>query len=75
MNLSDMAKAHLGNVQVALNDLVKQKEKIEQEINRLVEYLKEGESIVLDYEHVNAQSVDVSNVTDKSSNFLVPGDK
>lgn len=53
MNLADMAKAHLGNVQVALGDLLKQKEKIEQEIARLSEYLKEGESLVLNDEYVN----------------------
>ena len=68
MNLTDMAKAHLGNVQVALNDLVKQKEKIEQEINRLVEYLKEGESTILNSEDVN------KNVSDKPNNFSVLGE-
>lgn len=74
MNLSDMAKAHLGNVQVALNDLVKQREKIEEEINKLVEYLKQGESIILDHEHVNAP-ISESNVADKPNNFSVLGDK
>jgi len=68
MNLTDMAKAHLGNVQGALNDLVKQKEKIEQEINRLVEYLKEGESTILNSEDVN------KNVADKPNNFSVLGE-
>ena len=63
-----MAKAHLGNVQGALNDLVKQKEKIEQEINRLVEYLKEGESTILNSEDVN------KNVSDKPNNFSVLGE-
>lgn len=60
MNLTDMAKAHLGNVQAALGDLLKQKEKIEQEIARLSEYLKEGETLVLDHEHV--QSTPIENV-------------
>jgi hypothetical protein len=51
-----------------LNDLVKQKEKIEQEINRLVEYLKEGESTILNSEDVN------KNVSDKPNNFSVLGE-
>lgn len=46
MDLTDMAKAHLGNVQNALVDLYKQREKIDEEIARLTNYLKEGESIV-----------------------------
>lgn len=62
MNLADMAKAHLNNVNAALNDLLKQKEKIEQEIERLVVYLKEGESLVLDHEHVNSVDSSVTSV-------------
>lgn len=37
-----MAQAHLQNVQSVISDLVKQKESIEQEINKLSEYLKAG---------------------------------
>lgn len=37
-----MAEAHLKSVQNAINDLEQQKEKINQEINRLNEYLKNG---------------------------------
>lgn len=37
-----MAEAHLKSVKNAINDLEQQKEKINQEINRLNEYLKNG---------------------------------
>ena len=42
MSLEDMAKAHLANVQKAIGDLEKQKEKIQQEIDKLSEYFSKG---------------------------------
>ena len=50
MELTDMARAHLENVQGALRDLFAQREKVDQEIARLSAYLKEGESLVLGQE-------------------------
>jgi predicted nucleic acid-binding Zn-ribbon protein len=42
MSLEDMAKAHLSNVQKAIGDLEKQKENIQQEIDKLSEYFSKG---------------------------------
>jgi len=42
MSLEDMAKAHLANVQKAIGDLEKQKENIQQEIDKLSEYFSKG---------------------------------
>lgn len=53
MTIEEMAKAHLENVKKALHDLLVQREKINQEIEKVNEYLKQGEAIVLDSQHVN----------------------
>lgn len=42
MSILDMAKSHLNSVQKAIVDLENQKHNIEQEINKLTEYLKQG---------------------------------
>lgn len=57
MELTDMARAHLSNVQGALRDLYAQREKLDQEIARLSAYLKEGEQLVLSQETVPAEEV------------------
>jgi hypothetical protein len=46
MDLTDMAKAHIGNVQVALQDLYKQKQNIEQEIVKITNYLNEATALI-----------------------------
>lgn len=42
MSILEMAKAHLNSVQKAIVDLENQKHNIDQEINKLTEYLKQG---------------------------------
>lgn len=54
MNIEDMAKAHLETVKKAIADLRTQREKVDQEIDRLVSYVKQGEAIITDYQHVNS---------------------
>lgn len=61
MELADMAKAHLSNIQNAIVDLYKQREKIEEEITKLTNYLKEGEELVSQSQTV-AEDVDVTDV-------------
>lgn len=56
-----MAEAHLKSVQSAINDLEKQKQNINQEINRLNEYLKNG----VDNLQKFSQTVFSDNVVDK----------
>ena len=56
MELTDMAKAHLANVEAALRDLFAQREKIEQEINKMSNYLKEGEALILSQQASNVES-------------------
>jgi predicted nucleic acid-binding Zn-ribbon protein len=46
MDLKDMARAHMGNVQVALSDLYKQKQKIEEEIVKITNYLNEAQALL-----------------------------
>jgi hypothetical protein len=46
MDLTDMAKAHIGNVQAALQDLYKQKQSVEQEIVKITNYLNEATALV-----------------------------
>jgi len=46
MDLTDMAKAHIGNVQAALQDLYKQKQNVEQEIVKITNYLNEATALV-----------------------------
>lgn len=46
MDLVDMAKAHIGNVQAALQDLQKQKQSVEQEIVKITNYLNEAQALV-----------------------------
>jgi peptidoglycan hydrolase CwlO-like protein len=46
MDLIDMAKAHIGNVQSALQDLYKQKQNIEQEIAKITNYLNEATALI-----------------------------
>ena len=46
MELKDMALAHLQNIESALRDLYAQREKMNQEIERLLNYLKEGQALV-----------------------------
>ena len=41
-SIKEMAQAHLSNVQKAIEDLVRQKENIEKEIEKLTSYLNEG---------------------------------
>jgi len=41
-SIKEMAQAHLGNVQKAIQELVMQKENIEKEIEKLTSYLNEG---------------------------------
>lgn len=53
MDLVDMAKAHIGNVQVALQDLYKQKQNIEQEITKITNYLNEASALVQATEEKN----------------------
>lgn len=54
MKIVDMAKAHLEAVRNAMADLANQKSKIENEIARLSEYIKQGEAVISDFEHVNS---------------------
>lgn len=61
MELTDMAKAHLSNIQNAIVDLYKQREKIEEEITKLTSYLKEGEALVSQSQTV-AENADVTDV-------------
>lgn len=56
MNIVDMAKAHLEAVRNAISDLTTQKAKVENEIVRLTEYIKQGEQVITDFEHVNSDS-------------------
>lgn len=42
MSILEMAKAHMGSVQKAIVDLQNQKQNIEQEIQKLTEYLSQG---------------------------------
>lgn len=53
MTIEEMAKAHLENVKKALNDLLVQRQRINEEIEKINEYLKQGEALVLDSQHVN----------------------
>lgn len=57
-----MAQAHLQNVQSVISDLVKQKESIEQEINKLSEYLKVGAETI---DKFNSQHQTYDNVVSK----------
>lgn len=50
MNIEDMAKAHLDNVSGAINDLLLQKRKIEEEIERLSAYISQGERVITDHQ-------------------------
>ena len=54
MTIEDLAKAHLETVKKAISDLRTQREKVDQEIDRLVSYVKQGEAIITDYQHVNS---------------------
>lgn len=56
MTIEEMAKAHLENVKKALNDLLIQRERINQEIEKINQYLVEGQSLVLSNENVNQVS-------------------
>lgn len=60
MTIEEMAKAHLENVKKALNDLLVQRQRIHEEIEKINEYLKQGEALVLDSQHVN-QAVSTDN--------------
>jgi predicted nucleic acid-binding Zn-ribbon protein len=53
MNIVDMAKAHIETVKNALMDLSNQRIKVETEITKLSEYIKHGEAVISDFEHVN----------------------
>jgi len=46
LNLSQLAEAHLMNVQREIAGLNEQKTRIDGEINRLTEYLKDGIEII-----------------------------
>lgn len=65
MNISDMANAHLETVRGAVRDLFAQKEKIDQEITRLSQYIQQGESVVTDFSHVNDEVSESSSVDPK----------
>jgi signal transduction histidine kinase len=54
MTVEEMAKAHLETVRKAVNDLLGQRDKIDTEIARLKEYITTGESVILNYQHVNS---------------------
>lgn len=45
-NVKEMAEAHLNNVAKAIEELVMQKQNIEQEIEKLTSYLNEGKEEV-----------------------------
>ena len=53
MTIEEMAQAHLENVKKVLNDLLIQREKINQEVEKINEYLRQGEALVLDHKHLN----------------------
>ena len=57
MSILEMAKAHLNSVQKAIVDLENQKNNIDQEINKLTEYLKQGMK-ELDNDVKNAEVVE-----------------
>lgn len=63
MDLVDMAKAHIGNVQAALQDLQKQKQSVEQEIVKITNYLNEATALVQSTEKVQ-ESTTVPNVVE-----------
>jgi hypothetical protein len=46
MNITEMAQAHLVNIQQEINKLKQNKENIDQEINKLTQYLTEGVSVL-----------------------------
>lgn len=72
MTIIDMAKAHLESVKSAINELYSQKQKVEQEIENLSNYVSKCQAIILDSEHVNNQSSsNVDNV--ENSNFTLGG--
>lgn len=53
MNLVDMAKAHLQNVNSKLVELQESKRVLEQEISKLEKYLQEGLLLIDDKESTN----------------------
>jgi hypothetical protein len=46
MDIKEMAKAHLVNIQQEINKLVQNRETIDQEISRLQSYISEGVSVL-----------------------------
>jgi prefoldin subunit 5 len=56
MTIEEIAMSHLGTVRNAVNDLFAQKEKIDQEIAKLKEYITNCENVISDYQHVNSQN-------------------
>jgi len=65
-----MAEAHLKSVQNAINDLEQQKEKINQEINRLNEYLKNGVDNLQKFSQTVFSDKVVNNEDSKQAYFL-----
>lgn len=65
-----MAEAHLKSVQNAINDLEQQKEKINQEINRLNEYLKNGVDNLQKFSQTVFSDKVVDNEDSKQAYFL-----
>lgn len=69
-NVMMMAEAHLKSVQNAINDLEQQKEKINQEINRLNEYLKNGVDNLQKFSQTVFSDKVVDNEDSKQAYFL-----
>lgn len=63
MSVIDMAKAHLQNVHIRVEELSKQKQLIDEEINKLKLYISKGLEDIEDVEEnieLNNKHVDVS---------------
>lgn len=57
MKIEEMAKAHLDNVSSAINDLLAQKKKIQDEVERLSTYISQGEKVLLEYQEQNKEKI------------------
>jgi hypothetical protein len=59
----EMAEAHLLNVQREINSLLERRSVIENDINRLTSYLKEGQAILLEEKGALSQQRNVGGTT------------
>ena len=57
MKIEEMAKAHLDNVSSAINDLLAQKKKIQDEVERLSTYISQGEKVLLEYQEQSKEKI------------------